>query len=57
MNMKLIDEIEKLLDMDNYNTRLNYQTWDKGDCSRVGIVLVLFKQTIEEEIKELIAIK
>jgi hypothetical protein len=48
----MIDKIEKLLNMENPTTRLNWMGWDKGDCSKVGIVRILLIQTIEEEIKE-----
>ena len=48
----MIGEIEKLLDMENLTTRLNLRSWDKCDCSRVGIVRILLIQTIEEEIKD-----
>ena len=48
----MIDKIEELLNMENPTTRLNWMCWDKGDCSKVGIVRILLIQTIEEEIKE-----
>ena len=48
----MIDKIEKLLNMENPTTRLNWMGWDKGDCSKVGIVRILLIQTIEDEIKE-----
>ena len=37
----MIDKIEKLLNMENPTTRLNWMGWDKGDCSKVGIVRIL----------------
>lgn len=48
----MINEIEKLLNLENAETRLNYMGWDKGDCSKVGIVRILMIQTINNEIKE-----
>ena len=47
----MIAQVEKLLDMKNPSTRINWMLWDKGDCSSVGIVRILMIQTIEDEIK------
>lgn len=47
-----IEKIEELLNMKNPNTKQNWMKWDKGDCSKIGIVRILLIQTIEEEIKE-----
>jgi hypothetical protein len=51
-NVNLISEIEKLLNMNNPKTRSNWMCWDKGDCSKVGIVRILLIQTIENEIDD-----
>ena len=48
----MINTIEKLLNMEDSTTRSNWMSWDKGDCSKVGVVRILLIQTIEEEIKE-----
>lgn len=49
---EFINEVEKLLDMENQNTRSLWMGWDKGDCSKVGMVRILMLQAIEEEIAE-----
>lgn len=50
--IKLIDNVEKLLDMNDLEIKLKYTYWDKGDCSEVGIVKILLFQTIKKHIEE-----
>ena len=46
------DEISKLLDLENPTTLSNWMSWDKGDCSKVGIIRILLIQEIGNEIRE-----
>ena len=41
-------DIEKLLNMKDPITKSNYMTWDKGDCSVVGLGEILLDQLIRE---------
>jgi len=45
------NEIEKLLDLNNSYIRNLYNSWDKGDCSTVGLTRILLIQEIFKEIK------
>ena len=44
-------EIEKMIDLDIESIRQLYMTWDKGDCSLIGLIRILLIQEIEKEIK------
>jgi len=46
------DNIEKLLDMEGEEIRSLYKTWDKGDCSIIGLTRILMIQEILKEIEE-----
>jgi hypothetical protein len=45
------DDIEKLLNLENKETQHLYMTWDKGDCSLIGLARILLIQEINKEIK------
>jgi hypothetical protein len=45
------DDIEKLLDLENSYIRNLYNTWDKGDCSTIGLARMLLIQEIHKEIE------
>jgi len=49
--MNKIDKVEELLDMNNENIKSLYMSWDKGDCSTIGLIRILLIQEIEKEIK------
>lgn len=46
------DDIEKLLDLNRDSTKSLYGSWDKGDCSLIGLIRILLIQEIEKEINE-----
>lgn len=50
--MTKIEDIEKLLDFDNPEIKRLYNSWDKGDCSLVGITQILLFQVIEQHKQE-----
>jgi hypothetical protein len=49
--MQIRDQIENLLDLDNSYIKNLYNSWDKGDCSTVGLARLLLIQEITKEIK------
>jgi hypothetical protein len=44
--------IESMLDMDDPITKRNYMSWDKGDCSEVGLCEILLSQLIRQHKQE-----
>jgi len=42
-------QIEELLDMENSNIRNLHNSWDKGDCSLIGLIRILMIQEIQKE--------
>ena len=40
------DRLEELLDLDNPDIKRLYDSWDKGDCSTVGLIEILLVQEI-----------
>tara|TARA_R110000751_G_scaffold113441_1_gene212579 strand:+ start:498 stop:743 length:246 start_codon:yes stop_codon:yes gene_type:complete len=46
------DKIEELLDMSDPMTKSHYMTWDKGDCSEVGLCEILLDQLIRKHKKD-----
>lgn len=50
MNRK--DAIESLLNMDDPITKQNWMSWDKKDCSEVGLCEILLSQLIREHKQE-----
>jgi hypothetical protein len=46
------DQIESLLNMEDPITKRNYMSWDKGDCSVVGLCEILLAQLIREHKQE-----
>lgn len=46
------NRIESMLDMDDPITKRNYMSWDKGDCSEVGLCEILLSQLIRQHKKE-----
>jgi hypothetical protein len=44
--------IESMLDMDDPITKKNYMSWDKGDCSEVGLCEILLSQLIRQHKQE-----
>ena len=50
--MKRKDIIESLLDLNNPEIKQLYNSWDKGDCSEVGLCEILLYQLIWEHKKE-----
>jgi hypothetical protein len=49
--MYKIEEILKLLDKDNYEIECMYRSWDKGDCSLIGLIEILLYQEIQKHKK------
>lgn len=50
--MSNMNKIESLLDMEDPITKRNYMSWDKGDCSEVGLCEVLLSQLIRKHKQE-----
>jgi hypothetical protein len=50
--MNKIEEIEKLLNLDDYEIYDLYRSWDKGDCSLVVLIEILLFQEIKNHKKE-----
>lgn len=46
------EQIESLLNMEDPVTKLQYMSWDKGDCSEVGLCEILLAQFIREHKQE-----
>ena len=46
------DQIESLLNMEDPITKLHYMSWDKGDCSEVGLCEILLAQLIRAHKQE-----
>jgi hypothetical protein len=44
--------IENLLDLNDENIKREYRSWDKGDCSLVGLIEILLYQEIQKHKKE-----
>jgi hypothetical protein len=44
-------KIEELLDFSDDEVRSAYNSWDKGDCSRSGLVKILLEQVQKEDDK------
>lgn len=44
----LVDRIEPLIDLDEPCIASKYMSWDKGDCSMIGLVKILLIQLIME---------
>ena len=42
------EDIEKLLDLDNSEIKTLYNSWDKGDCSIIGLIEILLFQEIKK---------
>ena len=51
-NMAQINHVEKILHLNDPKIKRLYDSWDKGDCSLIGIVEILLYQSIHEHIKE-----
>ena len=43
------DEIENLLDLEDTEIKQLWMSWDKGDCSEIGLVEILLCQLIKEQ--------
>lgn len=50
--MKDINIIEKLLDLNDIEIKTLYNSWDKGDCSLVGLVEIYLYQCIKKHKQE-----
>jgi hypothetical protein len=46
------EQIESLLNMEDPITKLHYMSWDKGDCSEVGLCEILLAQLIRAHKQE-----
>ena len=46
------EKIESMLNMNDPITKQHYMTWDKGDCSEVGLCEILLLQLIREHKQE-----
>jgi thioredoxin 1 len=46
--MERRDEIENLLDLEDAEIKQLWMSWDKGDCSEIGLVEILLCQLIKE---------
>lgn len=42
------NQIESLINMEDPITKKNYMSWDKGDCSEIGLAEILLAQLIRE---------
>ena len=47
-----IKDIEKLLNLKDDKIRSLYNSWDKGDCGKIGIIEILMYQEIMEHKRE-----
>ena len=45
------NEIENLLNLENPLIKTLYNSWDKCDCSEIGLAVILLKQLINTEIE------
>ena len=45
------DDVENLLNLENTEIQGLYQSWDKGDCSIIGLARIFLIQEIKKEIK------
>jgi len=45
-------ELDKFIDINSDKIRSLYGTWDKGDCSIIGLLRILMIQEIEKEIND-----
>jgi hypothetical protein len=50
--MNKIEEVEKLLNLEDHEIYDLYRSWDKGDCSLVGLIEILLFQEIKNHKKE-----
>ena len=50
MKQITIKDIEQFIDDETFNSE--YYNWDKGDCSLVGLIIVLLKQEIRNAKKD-----
>jgi len=46
------ENIENLLDLEDDDIKRLYMSWDKGDCSIIGLIEILLLQEIEKHKKE-----
>lgn len=46
------DKIIELLDLNNPNIKQLFNSWDKGDCSIIGLCEILLYQEMERHKKE-----
>jgi hypothetical protein len=51
MKKLYFDDIENLLDLENPEIKTLYNSWDKGDCSMVGLIRILMIQEIHNHIR------
>jgi hypothetical protein len=49
--MNKIEEVEKLLNLDDDEILQLYRSWDKGDCSLVRLIEILLYQEIRDHKK------
>jgi len=52
-NLKIDDSekklvVESLLDLSNAEIKQLYNSWDKGDCSLIGLIEILLYQELQE---------
>lgn len=45
------DDVEKFLNLDINEIQEMYMSWDKGDCSLIGLIRIFMIQEIKKEIK------
>lgn len=50
--MTRLEQLESLLNMEDSITKQNYTSWDKGDCSEIGLCEILLSQLIREHKQE-----
>lgn len=46
------DDIENLLNLEDYDIKRLYMSWDKDDCSIIGLIEILLLQEIRKHKKK-----
>jgi len=52
VEIKMITEIEELLDLNDFEIRALYDNWDRRDGGKVGLIEILLFQEIEKHKRE-----
>jgi hypothetical protein len=50
--MATLDSLEDCLDLEREDIESKYRSWDKGDCSKIGLAKIILYQEITKHIQE-----